>query len=145
MLFCCLLIFFFKISFFEKFFQEYHLSVKRFGSRSGLTEHVLSGLIWFQTVCKSYQQTTLVGKESKLIYRLYVSMKQALYFKKLYFIMFYRYYACLCGHEDVVKYLLETGRLRKLFFMLAWSIHTEQSGLTLPLAIVAIKILLLKM
>ena len=24
---------------------------------------VLSGLIWFQTVCKGYQQTTLVGKE----------------------------------------------------------------------------------
>ena len=31
----CRLLFFFKISFFEKFFQEYHLSVKQFGSRSG--------------------------------------------------------------------------------------------------------------
>ena len=28
---------FFKISFFEKLFQEYHLSVKQFGSRSGVT------------------------------------------------------------------------------------------------------------
>ena len=26
---------------------------------------VLSGLIWFQTVCKSYQQTTLGDKELK--------------------------------------------------------------------------------
>ena len=23
--------------------------------------YILSGLIWFQTICKSYQQTTLVG------------------------------------------------------------------------------------
>ena len=29
--------FFFEITFFEKFFQEYHLSVKYFGSRSGPT------------------------------------------------------------------------------------------------------------
>ena len=28
--------FFFKINFFEKFFQEYHQSVKQFGSRSGI-------------------------------------------------------------------------------------------------------------
>ena len=34
--FCCLLIFF-KINFVENFFQEYHQSVKQFGSRSGLT------------------------------------------------------------------------------------------------------------
>ena len=27
-----------KINFFEKFFQEYHHSVKRFGARSGLTK-----------------------------------------------------------------------------------------------------------
>ena len=36
MLFCRLQIFF-KIIFFEKFFQEYHLSVKQIGSRSGPT------------------------------------------------------------------------------------------------------------
>ena len=34
--FCCLLILF-KINFSEKFFQEYHLSVKQIGSRSGPT------------------------------------------------------------------------------------------------------------
>ena len=45
MLFCRLLIFF-KINYFEKKFQEYHPSI-------------LSGLIWVQTVCKGYQQTTL--------------------------------------------------------------------------------------
>ena len=31
------LLIFFEIDFFEKFFQEYHLSVKKFGSRSGPT------------------------------------------------------------------------------------------------------------
>ena len=36
--FCCLSSAdFFKINFFEKLFQEYHQSVKKFGSRSGLT------------------------------------------------------------------------------------------------------------
>ena len=34
-------------------------SVKQFGSRPD----ILSGLIWVQTVCKGYQQTTLVSKE----------------------------------------------------------------------------------
>ena len=43
---------FLKINFFEKLFQEYYQSV-----------NVLSGLIWLQTVCKSYQQTTLGDKE----------------------------------------------------------------------------------
>ena len=54
--FCRLLIFFI-INFFQKFFQEFHEGIKQFESRSG------SGLIWFQTICKGYQQTTLVGKE----------------------------------------------------------------------------------
>ena len=36
MLFCRLLIFF-KIKFFEKFFQEYHQNIKQFGYRSGPT------------------------------------------------------------------------------------------------------------
>ena len=36
MLFCSLLVFF-NINFFKKFFQEYHQSVKQFGSRSGPT------------------------------------------------------------------------------------------------------------
>ena len=45
---------FFKINFFEKFFQEYYQSV-----------NVLSGLIWVQTVCKSYQQTSPGYKELK--------------------------------------------------------------------------------
>ena len=33
----CRLLIFFKIDFFKKFFQEYHQSVKQFGSRSGPT------------------------------------------------------------------------------------------------------------
>ena len=40
----------FKIKFFKKMLQEYHQSVKQFGSRSGPT----------QTVCKGYQQMTKV-------------------------------------------------------------------------------------
>ena len=50
---------FFKINFFEKFFQKYHPSVKQIGSRSG----VLLGLIWVQSVCKGYEQMTLVSNE----------------------------------------------------------------------------------
>ena len=60
MLFSRLLIFV-KINFFEKFFLEYHLSVKQIGSRSG--PNILSGLTWVHTVCKGYQQKTLVGNE----------------------------------------------------------------------------------
>ena len=41
--------FFFKIYFFIKFFKEHH--------------HCQ--MIWVQTVCKCYQQMTLVGKELK--------------------------------------------------------------------------------
>ena len=63
-LFACWVIFhaflsyadFFQNHFFKKFFQEYHQSVKQFGSRSGLT-FWMSGLIWVQTVFKSYEQT----------------------------------------------------------------------------------------
>ena len=40
-----------KINFLDKN-EEYHQSVNKFGSRSG--PHVLSGLIWAQTVCKGY-------------------------------------------------------------------------------------------
>ena len=63
-------------TFFEKFFQEYHQSVKQFGSRTGQTfcqacqtvwiqnrPDILPGLIWVQTVCKGYQQMTQGGKE----------------------------------------------------------------------------------
>ena len=42
---------------------KYHQSGKQLGFRSGLTFHILSGLIWGKTVNKGYQQTTLVGKE----------------------------------------------------------------------------------
>ena len=42
----------FKINFFKKFFQEYHQSVKQFGSRS-----------WSKLFTKSYQQMTLGDKE----------------------------------------------------------------------------------
>ena len=50
---------FLKIVFFsKKILQEYYHSEKQFGSRSAL--------IFAQTVCKGYQQTTLVGKEMHL-------------------------------------------------------------------------------
>ena len=44
---------FFKINFFEKYFQEHFQSVRRFGTRLGLT-------FWVQTVCQGYQQKTKV-------------------------------------------------------------------------------------
>ena len=55
MLFCRQL-FLFKINVFEKFVQEYHQSVKLFGSRSGP----------INPVCKGYQQMTIVGKELRI-------------------------------------------------------------------------------
>ena len=64
MLFCYLLIFF-QIDFFEKFFQEYHLSDRQIGSRSGPAFcWACSGSNLFTKVI--YQQTTLGGKELKI-------------------------------------------------------------------------------
>ena len=57
--FCCLLIFF-KINFFEKFFLEYDHSVTIWFQ---IRPDTMSGRIWVQTVCKGYQQVTLVCKE----------------------------------------------------------------------------------
>ena len=51
---CCRLLVVLKSFLFENFLQEYHQSVKQYGSISGPT--------WVQTVFKVYQQTTLVGK-----------------------------------------------------------------------------------
>ena len=55
--FCCLLIFF-KINFFEKFYQEYH--------QSNILDPVqVRHFVWPNKGpnCKGYQQVTLVGKE----------------------------------------------------------------------------------
>ena len=57
--FYCLLIYF-KINFFEKFFQEFH------SCQTGwiqIRPDIFSGLIWIQTSSKGYQQKTLVGRE----------------------------------------------------------------------------------
>ena len=51
--------FFFKINFFENYFQEYHQSVKKAWTQ--IRPEVLSGLIWVKTVCKGYHQMTLVS------------------------------------------------------------------------------------
>ena len=56
-IFCRLLFLFFNINFFERFFQEYHQSVKQFGARS------VQAWYCVQIVCKGYQQTTKVDKE----------------------------------------------------------------------------------
>ena len=48
--FCCRLLTFFKINFFEKFFQEHYQSVKQFGSRSG------------PTLCRSWSGSKLFAK-----------------------------------------------------------------------------------
>ena len=60
MLFCMLLLSstdFSQKVFFFKNFQEHYLSVKRFES---ISTDVLSVLIWIQTICEGYQQTTKV-------------------------------------------------------------------------------------
>ena len=50
--------FFFIINFFERFFQEYHQSQTVWIQ---IRPDIMSGLILVQSVCKSYQQMTLVG------------------------------------------------------------------------------------
>ena len=72
-LFCCPLIFF-KINFFEKFFQEYHQSVKKVWIQ--IRPEVMSGLIWVQTVCKSYQLMTVKG-DWMLPFRCVLFLKRA--------------------------------------------------------------------
>ena len=57
MLFCRLMMF--KINYIEKFFRKYHLESSSLDPDQA--RH-WSGLIWVQSVCKSYLQTTLVGK-----------------------------------------------------------------------------------
>ena len=61
----CRLLIFFKNQFFEKFFQEYHLCQTVWNQ---IRPDILSGLIWVQTVCKGYQQMTLVGKGVKQLF-----------------------------------------------------------------------------
>ena len=55
--------FFFKKKKKKKNFQEYHHSVKQFESRSD----ILASLIWIQTVCKGYQQTTKVATSGERV------------------------------------------------------------------------------
>ena len=52
--------FFFRINYFENSFRNIIIVPNSLDSDQ--TDE-LSGLIWVQTVCKGYQQTTLVGKE----------------------------------------------------------------------------------
>ena len=59
MLGICRLLIFFKINFFEKFFQLSGCQTVWIQIRTD----DLSVLIYVQTVCKSYQQTALVDKE----------------------------------------------------------------------------------
>ena len=48
-----------KINFYQIIFQKYHLCQKDWNQ---IRPDLLSGLIWFQTVCKVYQQMILAGK-----------------------------------------------------------------------------------
>ena len=61
---------FFQNQLFQKFFQEYHLSVKQIGSWSGPRFCLIWGLIWGQTVSKVYQQTTLGRQWVKHFYHM---------------------------------------------------------------------------
>ena len=57
--------FFFKINFFKKFFQEYHLGIKKLIWIQIRTDN-LSVLIWVKTVFRGYQQTRLVHRNSNV-------------------------------------------------------------------------------
>ena len=54
----CHALFVFKINFFKKFFQEH---TERQMILIQILTNVCSALIWVQTVCKSYQQTTKIA------------------------------------------------------------------------------------
>ena len=55
---------FFLINFLKNIFQEYHQSVKQFGSRSGPTFcQASSGFKWFAKVISRREKSPLAGKE----------------------------------------------------------------------------------
>ena len=56
----CRLLIFFKINLFQNSFRN---TIRVSNSLDPDLADILSGLIWIQTVCNGYQQTTLVGKE----------------------------------------------------------------------------------
>ena len=63
MLFCCLLIVFSKSTFLKNYFRNtIRVSNRLDPDQAGY----LWGLIWIQTVCKSYQQTPQVDKELRV-------------------------------------------------------------------------------
>ena len=65
--FYCRLLFFSKLTFFKRFFQEHYQSVKQFGSRSGPTKNVGSDLS--PNVFKGYRQTTKVATSIERVHR----------------------------------------------------------------------------
>ena len=61
----CRLMIFFKMNFFEKFFQEYHQCQTVWIQ---IRPDALSGLIWVQTtVCEGHQQTTKVADSKEQV------------------------------------------------------------------------------
>ena len=69
MLFCCLLIFF-KINFFQKILSGIPSECQTVWIQ--IRPEIILGLILLQTVCKGYQQTTLLGKELNMHVQLYI-------------------------------------------------------------------------
>ena len=67
----CHLLNFFNVNFSEKFFQEYHECQTIWNL---IRPDKMSGLIWVQSVCKGYQQRTLVSNELKQQIYQYVSI-----------------------------------------------------------------------
>ena len=99
--FCCLLIFF-KITFFKNLFQEENYQrVKWFESRSGTT--LMLVLIWLQTVCKGYQETTKVPASNERVF----NEMQGKAFGTIHSDKFFWYEACLriffLGHMQTVQ------------------------------------------
>ena len=63
--FCCCLQIFFKVTFFNIFFQEYHQCQPAW---TQIFPDILLGLIWVQTGCKDYEETTLSGSQLKITF-----------------------------------------------------------------------------
>ena len=75
MLFWCLWIFFSKLTFSKK--KSYKNTIRVSKCWLQIRPHVLLGLIWVQTLCKCYQQTTKspqAGKEVRTMNKLFINI-----------------------------------------------------------------------
>ena len=76
--FYCHLLTFFQINFFKKIFQEHYQNWVQ------IRTDIMSVLIWVQTVCKGYQQTTKVATNRKRVSLTYGTVYLSLTYHTIY-------------------------------------------------------------